>query len=76
MFDYPANVVVEQKKADNKKEAAKELSTTNKAKVRAAMKKRESEMEAEIPGDMIKKPSLISHPESLIREDSKQEQSK
>lgn len=44
LFEYPANIVVEQKKVENIKEQAKELSTTNKAKIRAAMKKKESEM--------------------------------
>ena len=40
LFDYPANIVVEEKKNESKKEGAKELSTTNKAKVRAALKKK------------------------------------
>lgn len=44
LFEYPANIVVEEKKVENIKEQAKELSTTNKAKIRAAMKKKESEM--------------------------------
>lgn len=40
LFDYPNNIVIEDKKAGNKKDATKELSTTNKAKIRAAMKKK------------------------------------
>ena len=58
LFGYPANIIKEEKKNDNKKEA-KELSTTNKAKVRAALKKKESEMDIE-DLKVVKKPSLIS----------------
>lgn len=63
LFDYPANVVVEDKKNESKKEAAKELSTTNKAKVRAALKKKDSDMDIELPNQISKKPSLISQKE-------------
>ena len=70
LFDYPANVVVEEKKNESKKEGAKELSTTNKAKARAALKKKESDMEPELPANMVKKPSLIS----VIEEKDKKEE--
>ena len=59
LFDYPANIVKEEKKNENKKDNAKELSTTNKAKVRALLKKKESDMDVEMP--VAKKPSLISN---------------
>ena len=72
LFDYPANIVVEDKKNENKKETAKELSTTNKAKVRAALKKKDSEMEAELPGQVSKKPTLISQKE--VREEPASQQ--
>jgi 26S proteasome regulatory subunit N2 len=45
LFTYPDDIVKEEKKNDNKKEVAKELSTTIKAKARAALKKKDSEME-------------------------------
>jgi len=44
LFGYPADIVKEEKKNDNKKEVAKELSTTVKVKARAALKKKDSEM--------------------------------
>lgn len=59
MFDYPNNIVPQEKKKDDKKDTAKELSTTAKAKVRA-LNKKNSDMEAELPSSIIKKPSLIS----------------
>ena len=45
LFDYPPNIPKEEKKKDDKKETAKELSTTNKVRVRQQMKKKESEMD-------------------------------
>lgn len=44
LFSYPADIVKEEKKNDNKKDNVKELSTTNKVKARAALKKKDSEM--------------------------------
>lgn len=39
-FDYPANIVKEQKKKDDKKDTMKELSTTNRVKARDREKKK------------------------------------
>lgn len=39
LFDYPPNIPKEEKKKDDKKETAKELSTTNKARARLLRKK-------------------------------------
>jgi hypothetical protein len=44
LFDYPPNIPKQEKKKDDKKETAKELSTTNKVKARQ-MRKKDSEME-------------------------------
>jgi len=41
MFDYPANIPKEEKKKDEKKQTAKELSTTIKVRARE-LKKKES----------------------------------
>lgn len=43
LFDYPPNIPKQEKKKDDKKEAAKELSTTNKARARL-LRKKESDM--------------------------------
>lgn len=59
LFDYPPNIPKEEKKKDDKKEAAKQLSTTNKVRARL-LKKKESEMEIEVPNKAVRTPSLIS----------------
>ena len=43
LFDYPPNIPKEQKKKDDKKQTAKELSTTNKVRAKE-LKKKESQM--------------------------------
>ncbi len=60
LFDYPANIPKEEKKKDDKKETAKELSTTNKARARL-LRKKESQMELEVPNQNVRTPSLISN---------------
>lgn len=44
LFDYPPNIPKQEKKKDDKKETAKELSTTNKARARL-LRKKESDVE-------------------------------
>lgn len=59
LFDYPPNIPKEQKKKDDKKQTAKELSTTVKVRARE-LKKKESEMDVEVPASTNRTPSLIS----------------
>lgn len=59
MYDYPPNIVKEEKKEEVKKDTKVELSTTNKVKVRAHKKKGEGEMDVE--------PSL-THQVSLLNQ--------
>lgn len=59
LFDYPPNIPKQEKKKDDKKETAKELSTTNKARARQ-LRKKESDMDIEVPNQAVRTPSLIS----------------
>lgn len=59
LFDYPPNIPKQEKKKDDKKETAKELSTTNKARARL-LRKKESDVEIEVPNQAVRTPSLIS----------------
>ena len=60
LFDYPPNIPKEEKKNNDKKEAARELSTTNKVKARLA-KKKDSEIEIEVPQKAARTKSLLSN---------------
>lgn len=60
MYDYPANIVKEEKKEEVKKDIKVELSTTNKVKARAHKKKGEKGDEMDVEPSLNHQVSLLN----------------
>ena len=60
LHDYPALIPKEEKKKDDKKQTHKELSTTVKVRAKELLKKKDSDMDLEVPGAPKRVASLIN----------------